>query len=118
MCNAISHLKAPGQLTSINLVDKNGLSETISTQDRLKEYERVNFLSNQPYAKVLRVYARDHLGNTRTFLNTYHPNGQPKQYLKAVNNRAYGQYREWHPEGVLKLEAFVISGDGGSQRCS
>jgi antitoxin component YwqK of YwqJK toxin-antitoxin module len=103
---------APGKLVSINLVDKNGLSETISTADRLKEYERVNFLSNQPYAKVLRVFSRDSLGNTKTYLTTYHPNGQPKQYLEAVNNRAYGQYREWHPEGTIKLEATLIGGEG------
>ncbi len=102
----------PGQLVSINLVDQNGLSETISTPDRLKEYDRVNFLSNQPYAKVLRVYGRDQLGNTRTFLTTYHTNGQPKQYLEAINNRAHGRYREWHPEGALKLEAYIIGGDG------
>lgn len=102
----------PGQLISINLVDQNGLSETISTPDRLKEFEKVNFLANQPYSKVMRVFARDSQGNTRTYLTTYHPNGQPKQYLEAVNNRAHGQYREWHPEGALKLEAYVISGDG------
>lgn len=102
----------PGQLVSINLVDQNGMSETISTADRLKEFEKVNFLSNQPYAKVLRVYSRDSHGNTRTYITSYHPNGQPKQYLEAVNNRAHGLYREWHPGGVQKLEAYVINGDG------
>lgn len=60
----------------------------------------------------MRVYPRDSQGNTRTYLTTYHPNGQPKQYLEAVNNRAHGGYREWHPEGALKLEAYIIGGDG------
>lgn len=104
--------EAPGKLVSINLVDENGMSETISNPDRLKEYERVNFLSNQPYAKVMRVFARDRQGNTRTCLTSYHKNGQPKQYLEAVNNRAQGQYYEWHPEGTLKIEATVVGGDG------
>lgn len=98
------------QLASISLVDRNGMTETISQVERLKQYESVDFFSPQPYQKVLRVYARDDQSNIRAYITTYHENGQLKQYLEVINNRAYGHYREWYPEGSLKLDAFVISG--------
>lgn len=98
------------QLASISLVDRNGMTETISQVERLKQYESVDFFSPQPYQKVLRVYARDDQSNIRAYITTYHENGQLKQYLEVINNRAYGHYREWYPDGVMKLDAFVISG--------
>lgn len=98
-------------LTSINIIDRNGLSETVSSADRLKQYENVDFLSSQPYQKVLRIYNRDQNGEIHAFITSYHPNGQPKQYLEVVNNRAHGTYREWHESGNLKLEAYVIGGE-------
>jgi antitoxin component YwqK of YwqJK toxin-antitoxin module len=97
-------------LSSINIVDRNGFSETISNEDRLKQYEDVDFLKQQPYQKVLRIYGRNAQGEIKAFVTSYHPNGHPKQYLEITNNRAYGPYREWHPNGVLKLETFIIGG--------
>lgn len=97
-------------LTSINLIDRNGFSETISNQDRLKQYENIDFLRPQPYQKVLRVYNRDQRGDIHAFVTSYHPNGQAKQYLEVVNNRAFGLYREWFSNGNLKLETNVIGG--------
>ena len=98
-------------LVSINIIDRNGLSETISTPDRLNQYANVDFLSNQPYQKVLRVYGRDCEGNITACITSYHPNGHIRQYLDVVNNRAFGAYREWHENGVLKLETHIIGGD-------
>jgi antitoxin component YwqK of YwqJK toxin-antitoxin module len=96
---------------SISIMDRNGMTETIGNDERLKQYENVDFLATQPYQKVLQIYGRDEEGNISSYVNSYHPNGQPKQYLEVVNSRALGQYREWHQNGVLKLESTVIGGE-------
>lgn len=101
----------PAALASINILDRNGFSETISSQDRLKKFDNVDFLKAQPYQKVLRIYQRDGNGDIRAFINSYYPNGIPRQYLEIVNNRAHGKYREWHQNGILKVDAFVIGGE-------
>ncbi len=98
------------QLVTINLVDRNGMSETISQADRLKQYESVNFLDAQPYQKILRVFLRDPSGCIKAVITSYHANGQVKQYLEVSDNRASGIYREWYLDGTLKLETFVIGG--------
>lgn len=112
-CSHFYYVSVPPEptLTSINIQDRNGFSEIFSSKDRLCHYENVDFCKNQPYQKVLRIYSRDSEGNTRAYVNSYHPNGQPKQYLEIVNNRAYGTYREWHLNGTLKVEAFIIGGE-------
>lgn len=99
-------------LSSINIVDRNGLTQTISSKDRLGQYERVDFLKPSPYQKVTRVYERNLQGDVCARLTSYHPNGQIKQYLEVVNSRAFGLYQEWHTNGQLKLEAEVIGGAG------
>jgi len=100
----------PGKITSINIIDHNGMSETINSKDRLNAFESTDFLTPQPYQKVLRVYGRQKNGDIRSCITSYHPNGQVKQYLEAINNRAYGHYKEWHPNGKLKVEASIIGG--------
>lgn len=97
-------------LTSINIINHEGFSETISNPDRLKQYENVDFLCQQPYQKVLRAYSRDQNGDLRAYITSYHPNGATKQYLEVVNNRAFGAYREWFDNGVLKLDVNIIGG--------
>jgi antitoxin component YwqK of YwqJK toxin-antitoxin module len=99
------------ELQSINIIDRNGISETIGKSDRLKQYEHVDFLKHQPYQKVMRVYGRDADGNITAVITSYHPNGQPKQYLEVLNNRAFGVYKEWYSNGPLKIEAYVIGGE-------
>lgn len=101
----------PLVLKSINLVDQNGFSETVTSEDRLEKYACVDFLQPQPYQKVLRIYGRDPDGHTHACINSYYPNGQPKQYLEIVNNRAQGEYREWHSNGQLLVEANVVGGE-------
>lgn len=100
----------PSKITTINIVDRNGLTETICKKERLEAFQNTDFLSPQPYQKVLRVYGRDKEGNTRSYITSYHPNGQVKQSLEVVNNRAFGLYREWHPNGKLKIDSFIIGG--------
>lgn len=111
LCGCRISQEATPELTSINIIDQNGFSETISSKDRLAQYQSVDFLKEQPYQKVLRIYSRNKCGDVQAYITSYYPNGQPKQYLEVVNNRAYGDYKEWHSNGVLKLQVFVIGGD-------
>lgn len=97
-------------LTSINIVDRNGLTETINNPERLEKYAQVNFLQPQPYQKVLRIYLRDCQGNIPSCITSYHPNGYPSKFLEVVNSRACGEYKEWYPNGILKVSANVIEG--------
>lgn len=97
-------------LTRISIVDRNGLSQTISTPDRLARYSDVDFLSPSPYKKVTQVFARNGRGQVPTTIIVYHPNGQPSQYLETLDSRALGAYKEWHDNGQLKLDVRVIGG--------
>lgn len=97
-------------VVSMQLMDRNGFSETISAKDRLSNYEKVDFLTPQPYQKVLRVFGRTESGKSTSKITTYHPNGQLWQYLEVADGRAHGIYQEWHSNGKKKLEAFVIEG--------
>ncbi|ANH78566.1 toxin-antitoxin system YwqK family antitoxin [Candidatus Chlamydia sanziniae] len=96
-------------LTGINIIDRNGLSETICSKEKLKKYAKMDFLSPQPYQKVMRMY-KNKRGESVSCLTTYHNNGQLKQYLECVNNRACGRYREWHANGKIKIQAEVLGG--------
>lgn len=107
--NSNSYILEP-DLTSINIIDRNGLTETINNPERLDQYSLVNFLQPQPYQKVLRIYSRDAQGNIPACITSYHPNGYPSKYLDVVNSRACGEYKEWHPNGILKVSASVIEG--------
>lgn len=98
------------KLSSVNIIDRNGVTETITNGERLKKLESVDFCATQPYQKVLRVYGSDSQGNIRAVVTSYHPNGQLKQYLEVLNNRAFGKYREYFTDGQLKIEANVIGG--------
>lgn len=97
-------------LVSIQILDRNGFSETISAKDRLKNYEQADFTASQPYQKVVRIFGKPNLGKTSSIITTYHSNGLPWQYLEIENGRAHGQFIEWHPNGERKLQATVIAG--------
>ena len=111
-CGAHYNKDDSQRLVSVSIVDRNGFNETISAEDRLKKYSSVNFLQNNPYEKVTRVFGRDPQGNVSAIITSYHPNGQPKQYLEVVNGRALGAYIEWHPNGEQKLCANIVGGIG------
>lgn len=97
-------------LSSVQIIDRNGFSETVSVKDRIEAYEKKDFLSNQPYQKVLRVYGKGSDGSVISKITTYHPNGQIWQYLETKNGRAFGLFKEWHENGKLHVEAKVIEG--------
>ncbi len=100
----------PDAIISIQVIDRNGFTETMSTEDRLSQYKKVDFLQPQPYQKVQRVFARNNAGKTRSAITSYHSNGQIYQYLEVLDGRAHGMYCEWHPNGVQKLQVVVIEG--------
>jgi len=100
--------KQDENLVLIQIQDRNGLSETISNPDRLVTYDKIDFLSSQPYQKVLRVYRKE--GKNQSIVTTYHPNGSTWQLLQAKEMRAFGSFHEWFPNGVKKIEATVIGG--------
>lgn len=97
-------------LISINIIDRNGLSETISAKDRVKTFATTNFLTAQPYQKVLRVFAKDKTGTAFSVITSYYPTGQIRQYLEVENGRAHGRYIEWHQNGQKKLQATILGG--------
>lgn len=98
------------EIATIQLVDRNGFSETISAKHRIEPFAHIDFAKPQSYQKVTRVFARSNDGKLYTKINTYHSNGQPWQYLEIQNGRAHGQYREWYSNGHLRIEAHVIEG--------
>ncbi len=100
------------QVMSIQLIDRNGFNETISSKSRLDKFQNVNFLNPQPYHNVVRMFQVNHEGKTPSILTSYHDDGLIFQYLEVVNGRANGLYQEWYPTGQKKLEAHVIEGSG------
>jgi len=97
-------------LARVNIVDSNGLSETITLADRLKEFARRNFLAPQPFQKVMRIFTKDRAGLTRSILTSYYNSGHIKQYLECINGRACGLYLEWHQNGQKKIQSRVCAG--------
>jgi antitoxin component YwqK of YwqJK toxin-antitoxin module len=97
-------------LTSIQVIDRNGFSETISAKNRLTKYQNVDFCNPQPYQKVLRVFSKNKKGQSSSAVTSYHGNGLIWQYLEVVDGRAHGTYREWHSNNHLKMELTIIEG--------
>lgn len=103
-------IETESNLVSIQITDQNGLSETISTSDKLSKYQQVDFTDAQPYQKVFRVFKKDSQGKSKSILTTYYPNGQIEQYLECTQITAFGAYRKWYANGQLNIEAQVIGG--------
>ncbi|NGX37852.1 MAG: hypothetical protein K1000chlam2_01015, partial [Chlamydiae bacterium] len=106
-CRTTNHSDS---IVSIQTVDRNGFSETISNKERLHVYQQVDFLNSQPYEKVLRVYGKNNEGKSHSKLTSYHSNGEVWQFLEALDGRAHGSYIEWHENGKVKIEATIIEG--------
>jgi antitoxin component YwqK of YwqJK toxin-antitoxin module len=97
-------------LMSMQFVDRNGISETISSHEKLDHYKNIDFLDPQPFSKVYRVFGRSEQGKSPCVVTTYHPNGYIWQYLEVLDGRAHGFYKEWFQNGNLKMELQVIEG--------
>ncbi|MBI3900998.1 MAG: hypothetical protein HY324_02470 [Chlamydiia bacterium] len=102
------HTGSFDSLIAIHIQDRNGITETISIPEKLENYEKFDFLDSQPYKKVLRVYKGEQ--KNHAIITSYHPNGTLAEYLEAKEMRANGYFREWFPNGQMKIEAFVIGG--------
>ncbi len=109
-CTASKH--SGENLARVTLVNRNGISETTSSTERLKLFEKTDFRSPQPYKKVQRMFHRNKDGVIKTHLTSYHKNGQLKQALELENNRAKGLYEEFHSNGNRKLLAHILEGEG------
>ncbi len=99
-------------IATVQLFDRNGFSETISTPERVAMLEKNDFLAPQPYQKVICIYKKNSEGKAHSKLTTYHENGIVWQYLETVNGRANGAYKEWFPSGALRMSVNVIEGIG------
>jgi antitoxin component YwqK of YwqJK toxin-antitoxin module len=100
------------ELVCMQIIDRNGLNETISSKDRLDKYQKHDFLDSQPYKQVIRIYDNKET-QKRSKITTYHPNGIIFQYLEVAKARAFGKYKQWHSNGQLAIEASVIGGPAG-----
>ena len=109
-CSARNTQDLGSTITSMQIIDRHGFTETISNKERLATYKSTDFLSPQPYQKVLRVYGRNAQAKSAAKITSYHENGQLYQYLEVVDGRAKGLYRQWFPNGKLKIEARLIEG--------
>ncbi len=121
MCSGcVRSTQAPPVLSSLNLEDRNGMTQTIGSKERLKNYANIDFQKPQPYQKVLRVYTSRPDGAIPAVVTSYYPSGQIKQSLSVLSGRAYGPYCEWHENGALKIEAYLVGGSpqlgGASER--
>ena len=112
LISCAKHTNNPSQMCSIQLIDRNGFSETITATERLKTLANTNYLASQPYQKVTRTFGKDDEGKARACITTYHPNGQLRQFLETKDGRAHGQYQEYFQSGQLRLSANVIEGPG------
>jgi antitoxin component YwqK of YwqJK toxin-antitoxin module len=112
LCGCASRT-APDQsdsIVSVQIIDRNGFTETISNKDRLKSYQSTDFSAPQPYQKVLRVFGRNAAGQSSSKITSYHDNGHLWQFLEVIDGRAHGVYQEWFPNGQIKIEAHLIEG--------
>ncbi len=101
-----------GALASIQLIDRNDVTETISNDQRLRLMQENDFSLPQPYKKVSRTYKKTAQGKTPGHITTYHSNGELCQSLETLDGRAYGRYQEFFPSGKVRLDATVIEGPG------
>src|SRR5580693_7742726 len=90
-------------MVSMQTIDRNGFTETISNRERLSSYHTTDFMQPQPYQKVLRVYGRNTAGQSSSKITSYHDNGQLWQYLEVVDGRSHGKYSEWYSNGKQKI---------------
>jgi len=94
----------------MQLIDRNGFAETISTKERIAKHKNTDFFEPQPYQKVLRVYSKNSQGKSSSDITTYHSNGHIWQHLQVLDGRAHGNYSEWYSNGQLKMKLHVIEG--------
>ncbi len=94
----------------MQIIDRNGFSETISSKERLKALDKIDFKKPQPYEKVMRVYGDGSQTNFSSIITSYHENGEVHEYLEIKDGRARGIFQKRFPNGNLNIEATIIEG--------
>ncbi len=94
----------------MQVVDYNGIAQTISDPKRLIVFESKDPFESHEYRQVARHYRRTKKGDLFSILTSYYPNSSIFQYLEVRNGRAYGRYKEWHPNGMIHLDCHVLGG--------
>ena len=97
-------------LSMIQIVDRSGTQETINQKEKLKRFENINFCDPQPYQKVTRVLSKNTKHQQKSVITTYHENGMINEYLETLAQRANGSYKEYYPNGNIKIEGTVVEG--------
>lgn len=95
-------------LSKVHLTSQKGLTQTLTTKERLKPFENEQFLLHQPHLKVVRVF--ESKSDTKTIQTTYYPSGHLYQYLECKNNQAFGVYKEWASHGIPRIISRVVGG--------
>lgn len=96
-------------LSSVHIVDSNGMTQTHSIKERLRSFVRLNPLENQPYKQLTLLY-KSKRSEPMGILASYYPNGNIMQLLTTFNGSARGIYCEWHDNGQLSLKGRVVGG--------
>ncbi len=109
-CMNYQQISEREKIVSIQIIDKNDIHETHKSSEQLEKYTHIDFLSPQPYKKVIRSVNCGE--KKKEILTSYHKNGVIHKYLETSSGRAHGEYKEWHPSGKLRIEAFVMEGIG------
>ena len=109
-CSSRSTPDGEGSIVSMQIIDRNGFTETISNKERISAFKGVDFLEPQPYQKVLRIYRQKGENKSHSKITSYHDNGSLSQYLEVADGRAHGLFCEWFDNGQKKIEAHVIEG--------
>lgn len=104
------------ELVCVQIIDRNNLTKTVSHEERLGHFNKVDFTAPQPYKQVVRVYSNKETNQKNSKITSYHPNGSLWQYLEVIDTRAYGQYKEYWPNGKLSMHAYVIGGPASLAR--
>lgn len=106
LCCSCNHKQST--LTKVRLTNQKGFTETVTQKERLKEFENEDSLLQQPHKKIVRIFQKGE--EKQTIISTYHPNGHIFQRLECLGQQAKGDYKEWHPNGVLKIQAHILNG--------
>lgn len=98
------------RLSRVFFVDTQGFSQTVTTPASLEKFDKINFLAPQPYQKVMRTWKIRGKEGDVSVLTSYYPSSQIMQYLEGQGGRAFGQYKEWHENGQLKISVSITGG--------
>jgi antitoxin component YwqK of YwqJK toxin-antitoxin module len=93
-------------LVHLQIVDRNGYTQTISDSEGMKKYERYDLKAPSHHKKVIRVFDKDKKG----VITLYHENGELWQYVETKNGRASGVYEEYYPNRQLHIKSIVSEG--------